>query len=118
MKYQGYTGKVTYDEDAKIFHGEIVGIKDVITFEGSSVDELEKAFHDSVNDYLDFCEELKRKPEKPFSGKLLLRINPEIHEQIAYEARMKGQSLNTWIQDTIINILTSHHDNSHHTHKR
>lgn len=105
MKYKGYQGHVSYDEDAKIFHGEVLGLKDVITFQGKSVDELEQAFKDSIDDYLEYCMELKRKPEKPFSGKLMLRLPPETHERIAYEAKCSGKSLNGWINETIENSL-------------
>ena len=108
MKYKGYQGQVTYDEDAKLFHGEVVGLRDVVTFQGTSVDELEQAFKDSVNEYIDFCKELGRAPEKPFSGKLMLRLPPEIHEKAAYEAKCSGQSLNGWIKQGIEHILSSH----------
>jgi predicted HicB family RNase H-like nuclease len=107
MKYKGYHGQVTYDEEAKLFHGEVVGLRDVITFQGTSVDELEQAFKDSVNEYLDFCKELGRDPEKPFSGKLMLRLPPEIHERAAYEARNSGVSLNAWLKHGIQHLLTS-----------
>lgn len=108
MKYKGYHGQVSYDEDAKLFHGEVVGLRDVITFQGTSVKELEKAFKDSVDEYLDFCKELRRAPEKPFSGKLILRLPPEIHERAAYEAKSSGQSLNGWIKQGIEYQLSSH----------
>lgn len=107
MKYKGYHGQVNYDEEAKIFHGEVVGLRDVITFQGTSVDELEQAFKDSVDEYLDFCAELKRAPEKPFSGKLMLRLPPEIHERAAYEAKCNGISLNAWIKQGIQQLLSS-----------
>ena len=74
MKYKGYQGHVVFDDEAKIFHGEVVGLKDVITFQGSSVEELEQAFKDSIDEYLAFCKELGRNLEKPFSGKLILRL--------------------------------------------
>ena len=57
MKYKGYIGQVVYDENAKIFHGDVIGLKDVITFQGESVGELEQAFKDSVDDYLEFCKQ-------------------------------------------------------------
>jgi len=107
MKYKGYCGQVSYDEEAKLFHGEVVGLRDVITFQGTSVDELEQAFKDSVDEYLDFCKELGRAPEKPFSGKLLLRLPPEIHERVAYEAKRSGISLNAWLRQGIQRLLTS-----------
>jgi predicted HicB family RNase H-like nuclease len=65
MKYKGYHGQVNYDEKAKLLHGEVVGLRDVITFQGTSVDELEQAFKESVDEYLDFCKELGRVPEIP-----------------------------------------------------
>jgi predicted HicB family RNase H-like nuclease len=76
MKYKGYTGHVEYDDEAKIFHGEVLGIKDVVTFQGTTVDEIEQAFKDSVEDYLAFCKERGEEPDRPFSGKFNLRIPP------------------------------------------
>ena len=64
MKYKGYFGEVTCDDEAKIFHGELFGLKDIITFQGKSVNELKKAFQDSINDYLAWCEERGEQPEK------------------------------------------------------
>ena len=105
MNYKGYHGQVNYDEEAKLFHGEVVGLRDVITFQGTSVDELEQAFKDSIDEYLDFCKELQRAPEKPFSGKLMLRLPPEIHERAAYQAKTNGLSLNAWIKQGIEQLL-------------
>ena len=114
MKYKGYHGYVTYDEEAKLFHGEVVGLKDVITFQGTSVEELEQAFKDSVDEYLDFCEELGRAPERPFSGKLVLRLPQEMHAKAAYEAKCHGLSLNAWIKQGIQQLLGhSGHVSSH-----
>ncbi len=114
MKYKGYHGQVNYDEEAKLFHGEVVGLRDVITFQGTSVDELEEAFKDSVDEYLDFCKELGRAPEKPFSGKLILRLPPEIHERVAYEAKCSGVSLNAWIKQGIQQLLSAPSENKPH----
>lgn len=105
MKYKGYHGHVSYDEDAKLFHGEVVGLRDVVTFQGKSVDEIEQAFKDSVDEYLDFCKELGRTPEKPFSGKLILRLPEEIHQRAALEAKYQGMSLNSWIKQSIQELL-------------
>lgn len=118
MKYKGYHGQVSYDEEAKLFHGEVVGLRDVITFQGTSVGELEQAFKDSVDEYLDFCKELGRSPEKPFSGKLILRLPPEIHERAAYEAKCSGVSLNAWLKQGIQQLLThqTEHKPTHRKH--
>ena len=101
MKYKGYQGIVTFDEDAKIFHGEVVGLKDIITFQGKTVDELEQAFKDSVDDYLEFCEKKGRSPEKPFSGNLMLRLPPKIHQDATIEAKYRGISLNAFLAEII-----------------
>lgn len=97
MKYKGFTGHVEYDDEAKIFHGEVLGIKDVVTFQGITVDEIEQAFQDSVNDYLAFCEERGEQPDRPFSGKFNLRIPPDLHAKLAIAAQLQGESLNSYI---------------------
>jgi predicted HicB family RNase H-like nuclease len=94
MKYKGYVGQVTYDEEAKIFHGEVIGLKDVITFQGESVKELEQAFKDSINDYIAFCRERGEDPEKAFSGNVHVRMNPKLHAKLVLEAAKHGVSLN------------------------
>lgn len=66
MKYKNYTGHVEFDDETKIFHGEVLGIKDVVTFQGITVDEIAQAFKDSVNDYLAFCKERGEEPDRPF----------------------------------------------------
>ena len=68
MEYKGYIGKVEFDDEAEIFHGEVINTRDVITFQGTTVAEIKQAFHDSVEDYLDFCTQLGHEPEKPFTA--------------------------------------------------
>lgn len=97
MKYKGYTGHVEYDDEAKIFHGEVLGIKDVVTFQGTTVNEIEQSFKDSVEDYLAFCKERGEEPDRPFSGKFNLRIPPELHAKLAIAARLQGESLNNYV---------------------
>lgn len=101
LEYKGYTGHVVYDDEARIFHGDVINMKDVVTFQGRHVDELEQAFKDSVDDYLVWCKELGRKPEKPFSGKFMLRVDPQIHRDAATAAQMAGMSLNAWVTKAI-----------------
>src|SRR5438034_483124 len=101
MKYKGYQGHVVYDDEAKLFHGEVVGLKDMITFQGLSVAELEQAFKDSIEDYLEFCKELGRAAEKPYSGKVLVRMSSEDHAKAAFKAKSSGLSMNEWINQTI-----------------
>ncbi|MCX4354172.1 MAG: type II toxin-antitoxin system HicB family antitoxin [Lachnospiraceae bacterium] len=97
MTYKGYQGKFEYDQDADIFHGEILHLNDVVTFQGRSIDELKEALADSVEDYLLLCKEVGKEPEKPFSGRFNIRISPELHQQIAKKAAEAGVSLNSWV---------------------
>ena len=105
LKYKGYTGRVEYNDEAKIFHGEVLDTKDVITFQGTTVNELEAAFRESIDDYLAFCCERGEKPEKPFSGKFVLRIPPDLHQKFAIEARKSGKSLNNWVVDVLKTVI-------------
>jgi predicted HicB family RNase H-like nuclease len=101
MKYKGYVGRVEYDDEAGIFHGEVINTRDVITFQGATVEELHKAFRDSVDDYLAFCAERGEAPEKPFSGRFVTRIAPDLHRRISVVATLSGKSLNAWIMEQL-----------------
>ena len=87
MKYKGYTGIVQFDADAMIFHGEVAGLKDIITFRGTTVEELEKEFKVSVDGYLKWYKELGQKPDKPYSGRFNVRISPELHAKLDISAK-------------------------------
>ena len=99
LRYKGYSGSVNFDADDKIFHGRVMGITDVVGFEGSSVDELERDFHDAVDDYLETCLELDKEPERPFSGHFMVRLPSELHCAIAMEARRRRKSINALISE-------------------
>jgi predicted HicB family RNase H-like nuclease len=101
MEYKDYIGHVEFDHEAEIFHGEIINTRDVITFQGKTVDELKSAFRDSVEDYLEYCAKLGQPPEKPFTGKLMLRIPPDLHRKIYVSAKQSGESINAWIKDQL-----------------
>ena len=105
MEYKGYFAKVEFDDEANIFHGEVINLKDVITFEGETVDELRTAFVDSVEDYLAFCKERGEEPDKPFSGKFLVRVGPELHKTLIVQARKNGKSLNTLVNEALLKAL-------------
>lgn len=105
MEYKGYIGKVEFDGDADIFHGEVINTRDVITFQGKSTDELRKALQDSVDDYLEFCADLDRRPDKPFSGKFVVRIAPELHSKVFLAAKKSHKSLNSWVNDTLCRVV-------------
>lgn len=101
MEYRGYLGKVEFDSEAGIFHGDVINTRDVITFQGRSVAELKKAFEESVNDYLAFCASRGEDPDKPFSGQFMTRIPPELHRQVNLAANLSGKSLNTWVTEQL-----------------
>ena len=83
INHKGYFAKVEFDPEDHIFVGHVIGIKDVIGFHGESVAELETAFHDAVDNYLEACKELGQKPNKPYSGNLMLRVPAEVHAAVA-----------------------------------
>ena len=97
MTYQGYTARVEYDAQDKLFVGHLAGIRDIIGFHGKTVAQLERAFREAVDDYLATCEKLDQKPDKPFSGRLLVRVAPELHARASSASHRKGVSLNQWV---------------------
>lgn len=99
MEYKNYVGHVTFDDDADFFHGEVINTRDVITFQGQSVKEIRQAFQESVDEYLAWCEERGKIPDKPFSGKLMIRIDPSLHRSMFFSAKQEGVSLNKWIEE-------------------
>jgi len=106
MEYKGYLGLVEYDDEAGILHGEVINLRDVITFQGETVQELRGAFQESVDDYLAFCVERGEEPERPYSGTFTVRIPPVLHRDIAFQARMRNKSLNSWVADLLETALT------------
>jgi predicted HicB family RNase H-like nuclease len=101
MIYQNYSAKVEYDAVDKIFVGHIVGIRDIVGFHGTTVEELESAFHEAVDHYLEVCEKIGQQPQRSYSGKLTLRIPPEIHRAVATAAEMNSKSINQWAADAL-----------------
>ena len=108
MRYKGYRAAVTYDEEAGVLQGEVQGVRDVIVFEANSVEQLRSEFRISVDDYLAVCAERGRSPDRPYSGKVPLRISPEVHREAAYAARDQGKSLNSWVADVVAAAAYDH----------
>ncbi|MCL2022277.1 MAG: type II toxin-antitoxin system HicB family antitoxin [Betaproteobacteria bacterium] len=96
MTYRGYTASVEFDERDDIFIGSIFGTRDMITFHADTVAGLKREFRSSVDDYLAYCEEKGISPDKPASGKIMLRVSPEIHAASLIAAKAAGISLNQW----------------------
>ncbi|MGB3205770.1 MAG: type II toxin-antitoxin system HicB family antitoxin [Crinalium sp.] len=101
LTYKGYTAYLEVDVEAGVIFGRVLDIKDVLTFQGNNVDEARQEFHDMINDYLDWCEELRKEPDKPFSGKLPFRTTPEHHRKIFLAAKKSGKSINAWMDKVL-----------------
>lgn len=101
MVYNSYAARIEFSSEDECFIGHIAGIKDVIGFHGETVSELKAAFEEAVNDYLKTCNTIGKTPQKPYSGKLMLRIRPEIHAAVATAAELSGQSINQWASEAL-----------------
>jgi predicted HicB family RNase H-like nuclease len=101
MSHKGYEALVEFDEGAGLFHGEVMNLRDVITFQGKSVAELKRAFAGSVTDYLAFCKARGEAPEKPYSGQFVVRVEPPVHRAVVTAAKRAGVSLNKWVAATL-----------------
>ena len=106
LEYKGYVGHAEYDAEVHAFHGEVLDTRDVITFQSGTVKGLERAFRDSIDDYLEFCSDRGEDPDKPFSGRLMLRLPPELHRRVFVQAKEQGKSLNQWIAENLEDQLT------------
>ncbi|MBC8183498.1 type II toxin-antitoxin system HicB family antitoxin [candidate division KSB1 bacterium] len=101
LKHNGYTGHVEFDDEADIFHSEVLDTRDVITFQGKTVENIKTAFRESIDDYLDFCASRGKNPNTSFSGKLMVKMNPELHHKIYHKAIKSAKNFNDWIVETL-----------------
>lgn len=105
MQYQDYLARVEYDAGADIFHGEVINTRDVITFQGKSVEEIKKAFENSVEDYLAFCKERGEEPDAPFTGRFTVRLSPDQHRQVILAAEKAGKKVDSWVAETLLHAV-------------
>ncbi|KNZ31413.1 MAG: hypothetical protein AD742_17805 [Methylibium sp. NZG] len=96
MTYNGYSARVEFDAEDRLFVGHLAGIRDIVGFHGESVDELESAFHEAVDDYLAACKKLGQAPNRPFSGRVMLRLPADVHARASAAAELTGMSFNQW----------------------
>ena len=106
MIYRGYAARIEFDAEDRIFVGRLAGITDIVVFHGSSVDELEAAFHETVDHYIEVSERTGRPAQKPYSGKLSLRVTPDTHAAMAVAAELAGSSINQWAAKTLMQAAT------------
>jgi predicted HicB family RNase H-like nuclease len=107
LEYKGYIGRVEFSAEDKVFHGKIDFINDLVTFEATSVEALEKEFKASVDDYIETCKELNIKPQKSFKGTFNVRIAPELHKEAAFQAAKRNLSLNRLVEEALKHEMVS-----------
>jgi len=101
LHYKNYTGSIEFSEEDAVFHGKVIGIKALISFEGDSVNSIINDFHNAIDEYLDFCAQGGKKPEKPFKGSFNVRIGADLHRKATITASIRGISLNALVEDAI-----------------
>ena len=101
MNHKGYTARIDFDERDNIFVGRVLGLRSIISFHGETVTDLRHEFEVAIEDFLNDCKEQGVKPEKPASGKLMLRVSPEIHGAALVAAQASGKSLNQWATEVL-----------------
>ena len=101
MHHDGYVATIELDEEAGLFHGEVVNTRDVLTFQGNTLDELRQAFRETIEDYAAWCRERGKEPERPYSGNFTLRVDPELHRRVAIAAARAGKSINGFVADAL-----------------
>lgn len=106
MNYKGYYAQIEYDADDEIFFGRLAGIRDGVSFHGYTVTELKTAFQESVDEYIKTCAKIGKNPQKPFSGKVMFRINPETHRKASLAAELNGISLNQWAERALKQVAS------------
>lgn len=107
MMHKGYVARIDYSDEDKCFVGRVAGIKPIITFHGESVLEVKQAFHESVDFYLETCKARGESPDKPFSGKIMARVPPELHARAISVAEALGKSLNQFVSEAIERAVQS-----------
>lgn len=105
LEYKGYCTRIEFDADSMLLHGKIEGINDLVTFECEDASRIEAEFHAAVDDYLDFCREVGKQPEKEYRGLFNVRIKPELHKRIAAEAVKNNLSMNAMVEQAIASYV-------------
>jgi predicted HicB family RNase H-like nuclease len=101
MRYENYSAHIEFDDEDGIFVGRILGVSDRVSFHATDVEGLRAAFHEAVDDYIAACAKIGKSPQKAFSGKLMLRVDPEVHAKAALAAELAGKSLNQWSEEVL-----------------
>jgi predicted HicB family RNase H-like nuclease len=108
MTYKGYTALISFSAEDECLVGRLVGINDIVGFHGDSVEEIRKAFEEAVDFYLESCAESGHEPNKPYSGRVTLRLPPDLHAKLAVQAQISGSSLNSWLVSALSQSVAHH----------
>ena len=109
MEHNGYFGSVHYNDDDKFFYGKLEFIRTLVSYEGADVVSLRAAFEEAVDDYLEFCKETGKQPEKPFKGSFNLRLDPELHKRLVSNAMSEGKTLDDFIKELLQRAVSETH---------
>ena len=107
MEYKSYVGSVEFSESDGVFFGKVMGIRAMISYEGTTAKELVEDFHGAVDDYLELCEEEGKEPERAYKGSFNVRVSPELHKQAVIYASSRQMSLNSLVESALRNSLAS-----------
>lgn len=107
MTYKGYSARVEYDDEDGILFGQIAGIRDGVGFHADNVGALKDAFHEAVDDYIETRRKTGKTPQKPYSGKVMLRLSPELHAKLALTAELQGKSINQLGEEVLKGALAN-----------
>jgi predicted HicB family RNase H-like nuclease len=113
LEYKGYNGSVVYSDEDQSLHGRVLGIRDMVTFEGETVKKLKRSFVQAIDEYLSFCAAEKKKPDVPFKGSLNVRLAGELHRRAALLAEEKSENLNKLINDAVEKYLAHEEHPTH-----
>ena len=106
LQYKGYHAKIEFDSEEFVLRGMIEGINDLVNFECEDIKDLEREFHEAVDDYLKFCKEVGKEPDKEYKGSFNVRINPDLHKKLAIIAMKNGDTLNTSVEKAIFEYVS------------
>ena len=110
LEYKGYYASVLFSAEDEVFHGKLLGIEDLVNFEGTSVKEIKKAFREAVDDYLETCKKIGKEPNKTYKGTFNVRIPVELHKAAAIFAARQNISLNEFVKSAILYSLANKDD--------
>lgn len=105
LKYKGYFGSVEYSEEDDCLFGKVMGIKGLISYEGSSIIDLKEDFYRAIDDYLEMCKSMNKKPEIAFKGSFNVRIDPELHRNVVMKAKERNMTLNNFVKEALIKAI-------------